>query len=427
MDIETKDEIRLTAVVKGLEPGTTYDFRIRAVASSGDEDGEPAYSDPSKPVTARTNADAPDAPGNLGLTPFRDRIEVSWEAPADDRGSAVTRYTVEWTEAADTSWSSPSSHDVTDTSYTITGLADDTAYAVRVRAVNDVDAGDWSAPVETATLPIVEPGAPVNLQLEPVRGGLGVSWEAPADDGGSPVTRYRVEWTNEPDTTTQDPDDWDWSSASFHDVTDPAVTSHTITGLENGTAYAVRVRAVNVVGDGDWAEDEATPLDDGLHDRVARSVLARVGRDILDGTVEAVSGRVAAMDPGGTAPASVSVTLAGHTATPAAADATAPDWLAGHGAAAPGAAGGQSAREVLGRTGFWPRPEPLARRRGALAATAACRAGAMAWSGRATCTGCALALTAGRIRSGWRGWRCPGRMAGSTGARMRRAAGSTCP
>ena len=71
-------------------------------------------------------------------------------------------------------------------------------------------------------------------------GALAVSWTAPASDGGSAITGYKVQWKEAAGS-------WDTPA----DVTEATVTgtSHTIAGLTDGMAYSVRVIAANEVGD----------------------------------------------------------------------------------------------------------------------------------------------------------------------------------
>ena len=79
-------------------------------------------------------------------------------------------------------------------------------------------------------------------------GALAATWAAPANDGGSAITGYRVQWRSV---------DEDWDPAT-REVTSPT-TSYYITGLTNGTAYMVRVAAVNAQGAGAWSA-EATGM-----------------------------------------------------------------------------------------------------------------------------------------------------------------------
>jgi hypothetical protein len=70
-------------------------------------------------------------------------------------------------------------------------------------------------------------------------GALSVAWTAPASNGGSPITDYLVEYRTSPSGP--------WTVFSDGVST---TTSTTITGLTNGTAYDVRISAINAIGTG---------------------------------------------------------------------------------------------------------------------------------------------------------------------------------
>ena len=82
-------------------------------------------------------------------------IDLSWNAPASDGGSAITAYDLRYIETADdetvdANWTVV--EDVWTTGggaleYTLTGLTADTQYDLQVRAVNAVGDGPWSATV----------------------------------------------------------------------------------------------------------------------------------------------------------------------------------------------------------------------------------------------------------------------------------------
>ena len=73
---------------------------------------------------------------------------------------------------------------------------------------------------------------------------MALSWEAPEDDGGFAITDYEVRINRR----------GSWiSTGSTH-------TTHTVTGLVNGTAYVFQVRAVNAAGSSPYSNRaEATP------------------------------------------------------------------------------------------------------------------------------------------------------------------------
>ena len=88
------------------------------------------------------------------------------------------------------------------------------------------------------------PDAPRNLLTDGGDGAVTLSWDPPQDDGGAEITdyEYRIDRRNP------------WISTGSTD------TTHTLTGLVNGTEYVFEVRAVNRIG-GSRASDraEATP------------------------------------------------------------------------------------------------------------------------------------------------------------------------
>lgn len=83
------------------------------------------------------------------------------------------------------------------------------------------------------------PAAPIGT---PGDGSVALNWSAPGDDGGSPVTGYKV--TALPGGATC--------------TTTAPTTSCAISGLTNGEAYRFKVLAVNAVGDGPESESSAT-------------------------------------------------------------------------------------------------------------------------------------------------------------------------
>ncbi|MCL2069942.1 MAG: fibronectin type III domain-containing protein [Treponema sp.] len=93
------------------------------------------------------------------------------------------------------------------------------------------------------------PGAVSNLIARPGNGQVFLFWAAPSHIGGSSISHYEVSIDN---GTT-------WENAW-------CVTSHTFSGLINGTTYAFRVRAVSAIGRGVESMITARPNADGLDD-----------------------------------------------------------------------------------------------------------------------------------------------------------------
>ena len=106
-------------------------------------------------------------------------------------------------------------------------------------------------PPGTAASQAEAPGVPQYVQISPGQSEeLVVSWRAPASDGGSAITGYKVQWKEAAGS-------WDTPA----DVSETTVTgkTHTITGLTDGLEYAVRVIAVNDIGDGPPSSEETCP------------------------------------------------------------------------------------------------------------------------------------------------------------------------
>jgi len=114
-------------------------------------------------------------------------------------------------------------------------------------------------------------GAPQNLTVTPGVGELVVSWDPPADDGGSAITGY---------TVTVDPAD---ASPVVH--TDLENLIVTVEGLTGGDTYTVSVVATNSAGDSPAATATGVPED-------WSPIVATGGDNVYDIDVDGVSYRV---------------------------------------------------------------------------------------------------------------------------------------
>ena len=89
------------------------------------------------------------------------------------------------------------------------------------------------------------PDAPRNLLADATGGAVTLMWGAPEDDGGAVITDYEYRIGQR----------GDWISIGSTN------TTHTVTGLVNGTAYVFQVRALNRIGrSGPSLPAEATPI-----------------------------------------------------------------------------------------------------------------------------------------------------------------------
>ena len=187
-------------------------------------------------------------PSITGTAQVGKTLTASVTGIADADGIASTTFAYQWVsndgtsetdiEDATTSTYSPSDSDVGKT------------IKVRVSFTDDARNAETLTSLATTTVAATVPREPLSLTV--TRGAqiqeLDASWQAPASNGGSAITGYKVQWKEADDS---------WDSAA--DVSEETVTAttHTIAGLSGGVEYAVRVIATNDVGDGP-ASAEAT-------------------------------------------------------------------------------------------------------------------------------------------------------------------------
>ena len=232
-----------TGAIVGIAGGAAAAAGL-AVAASGGDDASTSAAPSTPPAPPATAPSAPSAPM---VTAGDGQLEVSWAAPSDG-GSAINDYDVRYRPVFTATWMElPDSTRSSARDATIPGLNNGRTYQVQVRAGNSVGDGPWS---ESATgTPVGVPAAPAAPGLTAGTGQLEVSWRAPSDNG-SAIDDYDVRyrsaggsWTGLPDTAKS------------------TARSVTITGLRNGTAYEVQVRAGNSIGDGPWSQSAmATPV-----------------------------------------------------------------------------------------------------------------------------------------------------------------------
>ena len=108
----------------------------------------------------------PGAPPNLQADGGDEQVTLTWEAPEDDGGSEIADY--EYRINGQGRWISIGS---TDTTYTVSGLDNDTVYTFAVRAVNRIGRSQPSDPVEAT------PRAAVALDFAHFANGEGITSE----------------------------------------------------------------------------------------------------------------------------------------------------------------------------------------------------------------------------------------------------------
>ncbi len=221
----------------GLSPGTTRHIRIR----SRDDDGDGPWSDV---VSGTTNpVGRPGPPATSSATVSSSTINLSWTAPLDDGGSPITAYAIsgyvdDGKFAPETSFSATTKPDVR--SYTVTGLMASTKYIISINARNSVGISQTAQVIQATTNAVGRPGPPATSSATVSSSTINLSWTAPLDDGGSPITAYAISGYV---------DDGKFApETSFAATTKPDVRSYTVTGLMASTKYIISINARNSVG-----------------------------------------------------------------------------------------------------------------------------------------------------------------------------------
>jgi len=171
----------------------------------------------------------PAAPTSLAVTPGNASVSVAFTAGAAN-GSSISNYEYElngsgnWFALSPAYGASPVSVPATN------GVA----YRVKLRAVNDDGSGGASAASDWF-VPRTTPSAPTLVSATPADGSVSIEF-TPGATGGAVITNYAY--------STDDGANWTMRS--------PASTSSplAITSLTNGTAYTIKLKAVNAAGDG---------------------------------------------------------------------------------------------------------------------------------------------------------------------------------
>ena len=176
----------------------------------------------------------PSAP-TLSASASAGQVDLTWTQPTDDGGSPVSGYQIfRGTSAGSATLHATVGNVLT---YTDTGLTNGATYWYRVAAVNVAGAGELSnAVAATPTMAATAPSAPTGLTAKVQGSSIQLAWSAPASNGGSPLTAYRIHRTSSSGTLTFE------VPASQLVYVDPSVARK--------TQYSYVVTAVNAVGQG---------------------------------------------------------------------------------------------------------------------------------------------------------------------------------
>ena len=232
--------------VTGLTAGTSYTFRIRLVAGTGNGDSETVS-------TTTLGRSLNPAGGLTASNPTPTTIDLAWALPTQPAGVTVTGLQVQ--QQSGDSWTAVASVDADATAHTVTGLTEGTTYTFRVRLAasnGTVDSETVSATALAAPKPAT--GLAASNQS---RTGIDLSWTLPAQSLGVTVRAVEVQYRY---ATSRGFGYNDWAWGTVVTLASDA-TSHTVTQVTPGTNYAFRIRLATNNGHADSESVTAAALE----------------------------------------------------------------------------------------------------------------------------------------------------------------------
>ena len=202
--------------------------------------------------------DTPSEPQNLQATWGDTFVELSWQLPSSDGGVSLTGYNIHrGTSAGVKPKSLIDSVSASTYSYNDTSVTNGQTYYYYIVAVNSIGNSDPSSEVSAAPeLGGKKPGPPQNLEAKAGNGYVDLDWEAPANDGGMPITGYKI-YSDTSSGTKSELTSLSTSTLSYQD-----------TSVVNGVTYYYHVTAINIKGESD-PSSEVYAMPDGTPPNVA--------------------------------------------------------------------------------------------------------------------------------------------------------------
>ena len=224
------------------ESAAAYTMTITVTPANDEATGAPAITG-SSAYTAMVGETLSAGPGSVDDADGRTMA---------DNGAAGHAYTWQWLRVGPDGTSSPTPiEDATSSTYTVAPA--DRTRRLRVTVSFTDDAGHAETRTSeawprNATVIAARPGAPRSFAASPGDGRAVLSWQAPEHGGGLSVS-YRVRHA----AGLSVPAGTGWTNVGN-------VLTRTVTGLDNGTAYAFEVQARSGAGQSAAATAQATPM-----------------------------------------------------------------------------------------------------------------------------------------------------------------------
>ncbi|ERL92476.1 hypothetical protein D910_09789 [Dendroctonus ponderosae] len=221
-----------------LWPGKVYHFRVVPLSANG-----AGVSSDILTVTTQSEEHVPSAPQNfIAYATSPRKIHINWKPPEIANGK-ISKYTIYYME---TTSSVEHSVDTTEAFFELNSLSPNIEYSIWVVAVNEKGAGAATEEKLVRTFSALPSDAPSNITFEPSSTSIVVRWEPPpveAQNGA--ILGYKIKYRKA-------------GKGRSTIYTTPASERHyVIKDLERGSAYQIRLWAMNINGTGpasEWAE-----------------------------------------------------------------------------------------------------------------------------------------------------------------------------
>src|SRR5206468_1806312 len=172
-------------------------------------------------ATTASNITAPHPPTGLTATAASSsQISLSWTAPTNNGGSAITGYKIYRSTSSGTETGYVNLGNVT--SYTNTGVTPGVTYFYKVRAVNALGVSTLSNE-SNAQPPTLHDALPISPTAASAS-HISLTWTAPTSNSGSAITGYKIYRSTSSGTET-----------GYVNLGN--VTSYTNTGVTPGVTY----------------------------------------------------------------------------------------------------------------------------------------------------------------------------------------------
>lgn len=257
-------------LTNGLENGKGYFVKIRAV----NKYGAGPWSSNSAEILTATEPTAPTGLTATVDTSARGRIDLSWTKEYDG-GLPITQYVVDY--SVDAAFTTPTSVTVpvasvggtaTTGTYVLTGLADGKKYFIRISAQNSLGVSQKSESAEGTTSDEPDVVNTVDASND-LPNEILLQWARPANNGAA-ITGYVIEYSTTSTFATTYTKTISIGAVTVSGALDTFRLSASDSGaaLIDGQVYYIRIRAVNLVGQGpigpyDQGATQASPDEPG--------------------------------------------------------------------------------------------------------------------------------------------------------------------